>query len=44
MDFKNTFGFPTGPPVPELQRGIFLVIWEKWFYEKGHNFSFAWSI
>ncbi len=19
MDFKNTFGFPTGPPVPELQ-------------------------
>jgi hypothetical protein len=23
MDFKNTFGFPIGPPVPELQRGIF---------------------
>jgi hypothetical protein len=23
MDFKNTFGFPTGLPVPDLQGGIF---------------------
>jgi hypothetical protein len=42
--FQKYFWFPNRPPCSGTAEGHFLVIWEKWFYEKGHNFSFAWSI